>query len=92
MGRDKEWVVEYLEWFQNEIISKEGKGAALWPIVQASDEPVRISPEEFRNVMINGLSGPSTGVMMFSTWAFQEDSLKIEVMKDLYTRGLNKTK
>ncbi len=92
MGRDQEWVGEYLNWFQNEIISKEGKGAALWPIVQASDEPVRISPMEFRNVMINGMSGPSSGIMMFSTWAFQDDSLKVEVMKDLYTRGFNKTK
>jgi hypothetical protein len=29
---------------------------------------------------------------MFSTWAFQDDSLKIEVMKDLYTGGFTKSK
>jgi hypothetical protein len=92
MGRDKKWVGEYLQWFQSEIIAKEGTGAALWPIVQASDEPVRISPEEFRDVMIDGVSQPSTGIMMFSAWAFRDDSLKIEVMKDLYTRGFAKSK
>jgi hypothetical protein len=90
MGRDPEWVGEYLQWFQREIIAKEGMGAAIWPIVQASDEPVRITPEEFRNVMIKGMSGPSTGIMMFSTWAFQDDIQKIEVMKDLYMRGFTK--
>jgi len=92
MGRNKEWVGEYLEWFQQEIIDKQGRGAAIWPIVQASDEPVRITPEEFRDVMNDGMSGPSTGIMMFSTWAFQEDSVKIEVMRDLYTRGFTKNR
>ena len=90
MGRSQQWVGEYLYWLQHEIISTSGKGAAIWPIVQASNEPVRISPEEFRNVMTLGSSGPSTGIMMFSTGAFQEDSLKIEVMKDLYVNGFGK--
>jgi len=89
MGRRPEWVKEYLEWLQQAIISKNGMGAAIWPIVQASNEPVTISPLEFRKVMTMGASAPSTGIMMFSTGAFQEDSLKIEVMKDLYGNGFN---
>ena len=90
MGRGPEWVGEYLSWFQQEIISTGGKGAALWPIVQASNEPVTITADEFRNVMTMGASGPSTGIMMFSTGAFQEDSLKIEVMRDLYVNGFER--
>lgn len=92
MGRNPEWVGEYLEWFQHEVIDKQGQGAAIWPIVQASDEPERISPEEFRDVMIKGMSGPSSGITMFSTWAFQDDSLKIEVMRDLYKHRFTKKK
>ena len=86
MGRKPEWVGEYLDWFQKEIIAPNGNGAALWPIVQASDEPVKITPEEFRKVLMQGMSVPSTGIMMFSTWAFQGDSLKIEVMREVYGR------
>ncbi len=89
MERKKEWVGEYLDWLQQEIIYPGGEGAAIWPIVQASDEPVRITPEEFRRVMNEGTSGPSTGIMMFSTWAFQDDSLKIEVMRELYKEGFS---
>lgn len=92
MERKQEWVGEYLKWLHQEIISRTGKGAAIWPIVQASDEPVRITPEDFRHVMNQGISGPSTGIMMFSTWAFQEDSLKINVMKELYTQGFSRNK
>lgn len=84
MGRKPEWVKEYLDFLNQEIIYNNEKGAAIWPIVQASNEPIIISPEEFRRVMLMGMSHPSTGVMMFSTGAFREDSLKIEVMKELY--------
>ena len=87
MGRKQDWVSEYLTWLQKEIIAPGGTGAAIWPIVQASNEPIRITPEDFRTVMIQGASKPSTGIMMFSTGAFQEDSLKINVMKELYTKG-----
>ena len=83
MGRKPEWVKEYLTWFQKEIIPV-GSGAAIWPIVQASNEPVTITPDEFRKVMMMGMSAPSTGIMMFSTGAFREDSAKIEVMKKLF--------
>lgn len=84
MGRKPEWVGEYLEFLDQEIIYNGEKGAAIWPIVQASNEPVTISAEEFRRVMIMGMSAPSTGIMMFSTGAFREDSTKIEVMREVY--------
>jgi len=88
MGRQPAWVGEYLAWMDKEIISPDGGGAAIWPIVQASDEPVKISPEEFRNVMMFGTSGPSSGIMMFSTWAFQKDTAKVEVIRELYNNVL----
>jgi len=84
MGRKPTWTKEFLQWFNEEIVSKNGKGAAIWPIIQASDEPVRISPEEFRQVMIDATAPPSTGVMMFSTGALNEDPEKVEVMKQIY--------
>lgn len=87
MGRKPEWVGEYLDWFQQEIISALGKGAEIWPIVQASNEGINVSAAEFRKVMTMGASSPSTGIMMFSAGAFKDDSLKVEVMKDLYVNG-----
>jgi hypothetical protein len=90
MEREPAWVGQYLGWMDKQIITPGGDGAAIWPIVQASDEPVKISPEEFRNVMMFGASAPATGIMMFSTWAFQKDSLKVEVMEDLYKNVLKK--
>ena len=84
MGRSASWVKEYLTWFNEAIISKTGTGAALWPIVQASDEPVPISAEEFRQVMTDGSSEPSSGVMMFSAGHLTDSPEKIEVIKQLY--------
>jgi hypothetical protein len=91
MGRKPEWVKAYLEWFQQEIIAHHGPGAAVWPIVQASNEGAVVSPAEFRRVMMMGATRPASGIMMFSTHAFREDTLKIDVMKDLYQNGLRTT-
>ncbi len=79
MGRQPAWVKENIEWLSHQL--EESK---IWPIVQASDEPTEISAKEFETVLQYGLSGNSTGVMMFTTDAVAEDPAKINVMKKMY--------
>ncbi len=38
----------------------------IWPIVQASSEPRPIPPDEYRETLLAGLRGGSTGVMAFT--------------------------
>ena len=59
-----------------------------WPIVQAHNTPGEVSPEEFREAMMQGISSPAGGIMMFSDRSLLEDTLKIEVMKELYSGDL----
>jgi hypothetical protein len=56
----------------------------IWPIVQSHNNPGIISPEEFREVMIQGSKSPATGIMMFSDQSLVENPEKIKVMKKLY--------
>lgn len=80
MGRQPGWVKENIEWFSGVV-----DGSKIWPIVQAYDDPARISAEEFEAVLKYGLSGTATGVMMFTTDAVGSDSSKIEAMKKVYS-------
>ena len=57
----------------------------VWPIVQAYDDPARISPEEFGTILSYGLSAGATGVMMFTSQSVAEDPGKTEAMKRFYT-------
>jgi len=79
MGRQPAWVKENIEWLSHQV-----EDSRIWPIVQASDEPAEISEKEFETVLQYGLSGNSTGVMMFTTDAVAEDHAKINVMKKMY--------
>jgi hypothetical protein len=79
MGRTPEWVKENIEWFSTVV-----NDSRIWPIVQAYNDPGVISPSDFESVLRNGLSGKSTGVMMFTTSAVADDPAKIAVMKKLY--------
>jgi len=38
----------------------------VWPIVQPRDEPRPVSAEEYRQALLEGLSGGASGVMMFT--------------------------
>jgi hypothetical protein len=80
MHRPPEWVGEHVEWLSGKV----GKRAKIWPIVQASDEPRPISPEEFEKVMRMGMSAASTGVMMFTGQSIATNAAKLEVMRRLY--------
>ncbi len=87
MGRSPEWVGEYVAWFCGALGLDGEHGPRVWPIVQASDEPVAVSPEEFRRVMELGLSGCADGVMMFTVHAIARDPAKLEVLRGIYNRG-----
>lgn len=84
MGRRPEWVKENIEWFCDKLDMEVGSSPEVWPIVQAYNNGGEVSPEEFKTVMQGGLSGKSTGVMMFTTRAVADDEGKIEVMKSIY--------
>jgi hypothetical protein len=85
MGRNPEWVSENIIWFCNRLDINNGTYPKVWPIVQAYNNPGIISGEEFRTVLNGGLSGCSSGVMMFTTYAVAEDSVKTEVMRKMYS-------
>ena len=85
MGRSPEWVKKNLEWFCKRLDARPGEVPAVWPIVQAYDDPVPISPEEFEKVLSYGLSAGATGVMMFTSVAVAANAGKIETMKRFYS-------
>jgi hypothetical protein len=84
MGRDPVWVAENIIWFCDRLEIKRGAYPKVWPIVQAYDDPYTISGEEFEMVLWGGLSGKSSGVMMFTTYAVAEDSVKTRVLEKVY--------
>lgn len=85
MGRSAGWVEENITWFCERMKIKNNQWPKVWPIVQAYDNPSKISAEEFETVLKGGLSSCSSGVMMFTSRAVAEDSTKTEVMKKVYT-------
>ena len=91
MGREPDWVRENILWFSNRMdIGKNDSYPKIWPIVQAYNNPYIISGVEFENVLKGGLSGKSSGVMMFTTNAVAEDESKTEVVRSVYS-GLMQT-
>lgn len=86
-GRPTSWVGEYVTWIGQTVgIEKAGK-PQIWPIVQSHNNPGIVSPEEFREVMIQGSKFPASGIMMFSDQSLLEDREKITVMKELYLKN-----
>ncbi len=84
MGRDPEWVAENINWFCDRLEINYDSYPKVWPIVQAHDDPAKISGEEFEMVLKGGLSASSTGVMMFTTYSVAQDTVKTEIMNNLY--------
>ncbi len=85
MGRSADWVGENLRWFQNRLDIGEDDFPKVWPIVQARNVHEEVTAEEFETVLRHGLSGKSTGVMMFTSTSVAEDKGKTEVMKKVYS-------
>jgi hypothetical protein len=84
MERSPDWVGENISWFSDRLNIKADGKPKIWPIVQAYNDPHVISNDEFEKVLRGGLSGMSSGVMMFTTYAVAEDKGKTEVMKQVY--------
>jgi hypothetical protein len=82
--RPPKWAGEYLRWLDDLTRAGEKGTPMVWPIVQAHNNPGVVTPEEFREVMLQGSGAPSSGIMMFSDQAILQDPEKIEVMKELY--------
>jgi hypothetical protein len=89
-GRPTSWVGEYVAWLGKTINVEEGGKSQIWPIVQSHNNPGIVSPEEFREVMIQGSKFPSSGIMMFSDQSLLEDREKIKVMKEIYSKDGSK--
>ena len=85
-GRPVSWVGEYIIWLDSLAYTvSPGNEPEIWPIVQAHNTPDEVSPEEFREAMLQGISSPAGGIMMFSDRALLDDPRKIEIMRELYT-------
>ena len=84
MGRDADWVEENIQWFVRKIESFGDDDVKVWPIVQAYNNPMVISSEEFGTVLQGAISGGGTGVMMFTSRAVAEDSAKTLKMQSIY--------
>ena len=84
-GKKPEYVKEFIDYFSQtfNVQTEPDLYPKLWPIVQAHDEP-RIEPEEFEKVLHYGLSGKSSGVMMFTLGSVVADDGKMEAMKRVY--------
>jgi hypothetical protein len=80
MQRRPEWVGENVEWLSRKL----GNRAKIWPIVQAHNDPLEISADEFEKVLRLGLSGTATGVMMFTAQSVASDNAKMLAMRKVY--------
>ncbi len=61
----------------------------VWPVVQATEREARygdapVDAETFRQALIQGLSGGSTGVLMFRLLDCTDDNGKLKVVEDVY--------
>ncbi|MBS0011356.1 MAG: hypothetical protein KFF49_08090 [Bacteroidales bacterium] len=83
--RPVSWLGEYINWLDSlgKTVSP-GNKAEIWPIVQAHNDPGEVTPEEFRKAMLQGISSPASGIMMFSDRALLQDPRKIDIMRELY--------
>ncbi len=85
MGKKADWVHEHVNWLGNRLDVGKEPYPRIWPIVQAHDGPEIISSVEFESVLRHGLSGKSSGVMMFTSNTIAENHDKRAVMKKVYT-------
>ena len=77
-SRDSEWIIS----LNRQVSSRVNR--AVWPIVQATDEPRKMSAQEYAEVLKAGLSGGSSGIVVFNTEAALEPG-KWQAQKDIFT-------
>jgi hypothetical protein len=88
MGRKPEWVRENIEWLSKRIDIKPGSFPKIWTIIQAYDDPVKISAKEFEQLLSYGTAAGASGMMMFTSNAVAESSEKTEVLKNTYSKWM----
>ena len=86
MGRDPGWVKKNIEWFCDRLKIEKDTYPKVWPIVQAYDDPYKITPSEFETVLNGGMEAGSSGIMMFTSYAVAAQEEKIRVMQKVYLR------
>lgn len=91
MGRPATWVQEYIEWFCTRLSIRRDGSPAVWPIVQAHDDPDVIPAKEFEQVLRLGISSEATGVMMFSIHSVAESDGKMAVLRSVYREWMRRT-
>jgi hypothetical protein len=87
MERSPQWVQEYVQWMCRRLDIGPESRVKIWPIVQARDDPEHgnmISAEEFETVLRYGVTGGSTGVMMFTFPSIAENQAKLDVLQRVY--------
>ncbi len=89
MGRKPEWVKENTEWFCSRLKIEAGIYPKVWPIVQAYNDPYIMEADEFEYVLRSGAGSEASGVMMFTTRAVADDTLKTERMAGVYSGWIN---
>jgi len=81
------WPVEWVGRFNEYLGAKTGR--EVWPIVQATEREERygdspVDAEGFRKALTQGLSGGSTGVLMFRIVDCTDESGKLRVLQEVY--------
>lgn len=78
--KDTGWIISLTQWIKLRTDKQ------VWPIVQATDEPEKMSAEEYEKALKAGLAGGSTGVMTFTAEATLEDRNKWEIQKQIFVQ------
>jgi hypothetical protein len=81
------WDVDWIGRFSEYLTAKTKRD--VWPIVQATEREPRygdapVDADGFRRALTEGLSGGSTGVLMFSLQDCTDDNGKLKVIEDAY--------
>ena len=79
---------ENIDWFCKRLNIETGIYPKVWPIVQAYNDPAVIEADEFESVLRSGAGSMASGVMMFTSWAVADDTLKTERMSDIYSEWI----
>jgi hypothetical protein len=84
MGRTPQWIGENIEWFSTRMNTGRQPSVAIWPIIQAHDDPYEIPEEEFKSLFFYGTAGDADGIMVFTSASIAQDEWKTRLLKSIY--------
>ena len=76
-GRDVSWIHEYVTYLERTTTR------AIVPIIQASDERVNITADEFRNTVHHALRAPSNGIIILELRTLLEEKRQSILQQEL---------